>query len=106
MIPGAAMSPLFSAIFPHFGDDRHPQHIDLQLLPDDALLDIWEQAQRTVWMLNERGWDSARAIHYCEILLWEMQRRQVRRPLGSYFGDVGRISISAVDIPKIVTIQI
>ena len=100
------MSPLFSVLSPYFRDDRHSQYIELQLLPDDDLMDVWEQAQRTVWMLDERGWDSSGALHYCEILLWEMQRRQVRRPLGSCFGDAGRISVSAGGAPKIVTIQI
>ena len=100
------MSPVFSMLSPYFRDDRQPQHIELQMLPDDDLMDVWEQAQRAVWMLDEKGWDSAGAEHYCEILLWEMQRRQVRRPLSSCFGAAEALSVSSGEAPRIVTIQI
>lgn len=83
--------------------------MELQLLPDEELLDIWEQTQRAAWALEEKGWDSATAQHYSGIIVWEMQRRLSHLPHGKCFGS-GKAepveSREANNMPRIVTVRI
>ena len=61
---------------------------ELQLLPDEELMSLWEQTQFAVAAIEGHG-GSARTAHTYEFaVLMEMQRRLVLRPSG-IFGSGG-----------------
>ena len=41
--------PVFSVTPTLAPQERIPQHVELQLLPDDELMDLWEQTQQAAW---------------------------------------------------------
>ena len=104
------MSPVFSAMTPFSREQRPPQHMELQLLPDSELVDIWEQTQRAAWALEEKGWDIGPALHYSGVVVWEMQRRLSRLPQGRPFGLPAPSAMEDLNLPdgfpRIVTIGI
>lgn len=58
------------------------------MLPDDDLMDLWEQTQQAAWAMEGRGWDAGGALRYSGVLVWEMQRRLACRPPAQRFGSV------------------
>lgn len=86
-----------STLDPH---ERVPQHVELQLLPDDDLMDLWEQTQQAAWAMEGRGWDAGGALRYSAVLVWEMQRRLACRPPARCFGSGSPPSESPVDISR------
>ena len=84
-----------STLDPH---ERVPQHVELQLLPDDDLMDLWEQTQQAAWAMEGRGWDAGGALRYSGLLVWEMQRRLACRPPARRFGSGALPSESPADI--------
>lgn len=80
---------LFSVTPPLAPQERSAQHMDLQLLPDDELMDLWEQSQQAAWALEGKGWDAEGALRYGGVLVWEMQRRLAGRPVVQRFGSGG-----------------
>lgn len=59
---------------------------ELQLLPDQELMSLWEQTQFAVAAIEGNG-GSARTAHTYEFaVLMEMQRRQASRPAYELFG--------------------
>ncbi len=104
------MSPVFSAASPLFHEERGIHHLELQLVLDEELMDIWEQTQRAVFALEEKGWDPPGAMHYCDALVWEMQRRLARLPVGWRFGVSKKHEQDKPDLPhaapKIVTVHL
>ena len=81
------MAPVFSAsasLFPP--QEKAPQPLELQLLPDNELMDLWEQTQHAAWALEGKGWDAEAALRYGGLVVWEMQRRLARRPSRQRFG--------------------
>ncbi len=62
---------------------------ELQLLPDEELMSLWEQTQFAVAAIEGHG-GSARTAHTYEFaVLMEMQRRLVSRPASELFGSGG-----------------
>ena len=78
--------PVFSVMSTLDLHERAPQHVELQLLPDDDLMDLWEQTQQAAWAMEGRGWDAGGALRYSAMLVWEMQRRLAHRPPARCFG--------------------
>ncbi|MCH5277558.1 MAG: hypothetical protein J1E80_06945 [Desulfovibrionaceae bacterium] len=78
--------PVFSVMSTLDPHERVPQHMELQLLPDDDLMDLWEQTQQAAWAMEGRGWDAGGALRYSGLLVWEMQRRLACRPPAQRFG--------------------
>lgn len=78
--------PVFSVTPTLAPQERIPQHVELQLLPDDELMDLWEQTQQAAWAMEGRGWDAEGALRYSGVLVWEMQRRLAGRPPAQRFG--------------------
>ena len=66
--------PVFSVTPTLAPQERIPQHVELQLLPDDELMDRW---------------DAEGALRYSGVLVWEMQRRLAGRPPAQRFGSGG-----------------
>lgn len=59
---------------------------ELQLLPDQELMSLWEQTQLAVAAIEGHG-GSARTAHAYEFaVLMEMQRRIASRPASELFG--------------------
>ena len=81
--------PVFSVTPTLAPQERIPQHVELQLLPDDELMDLWEQTQQAAWAMEGRGWDAEGALRYSGVLVWEMQRRLAGRPPAQRFGSGG-----------------
>ena len=54
--------PVFSVTPTLAPQERIPQHVELQLLPDDELMDLWEQTQQAAWAMEGRGWDAEGAL--------------------------------------------
>ena len=51
------MAPVFSAAS-SFSPEQNSSPLELQLLPDDELLNLWEQTQKAVWTMEDNGWDA------------------------------------------------
>ncbi len=101
------MNPVFSSAGASSHDDCPPHVMELHLLPDVALLDIWEQTQKAVWAMEEKGWDSASAVQYTRQVLWEMQRRLTQLPVGEHFGThAPEPALDAAVLPRIVAVRI
>ena len=98
------MAPYFQPYSGFHYPDRHL--VELLAITDVELLDVWEQTQRAIWMLEEKGMDPGVAIHHSALVLWEMQCRLLRQPDGKCFGgpppDVERPAIH----PNIITIRV
>lgn len=89
--------------------ERAPQPVELQLLPDNELMDLWEQTQHAAWAMEGKGWDAEAALRYGGMVVWEMQRRLARRPSRQRFGS-GEAPQAAPDLasdplPHIVAIR-
>ena len=59
---------------------------ELQLLPDQELMSLWEQTQFAVAAIEGNGGSAGTAHTYEFAVLLEMQRRQVSRPAHELFG--------------------
>lgn len=90
--------PVFSATPTLAPQERVPQHVELQLLPDDELMDLWEQTQQAAWAMEGRGWDAEGALRYSGVLVWEMQRRLAGRPPVQRFGSGGSRRLSGDEV--------
>ena len=78
------MVPIFSATPSELGESS--ALAELQLLPDQELMSLWEQTQFAVAALEGAG-GSAKTAHTFEFaVLMEMQRRLVSRPSSELFG--------------------
>ena len=103
------MAPVFSASS-QFRPERAHQHLDLQLIPDDALMDLWEQTQQAAWAMEGKGWDAEAALHYGAVVVWEMQRRVAQRPSRQRFGSHGENpqpeGVDGTPLPRIFAVQV
>lgn len=59
---------------------------ELQLLPDQELMSLWEQTQFAVAAIEGHGGSAQTAHVYERAVLMEMQRRLVSRPAWELFG--------------------
>ncbi len=85
------MVPIFSATASELGETS--ALAELQLLPDQELMSLWEQTQFAVAAIEGNG-GSARTAHTYEFaVLLEMQRRQVSRPAHELFGHGGYLPV-------------
>lgn len=95
------MAPVFSAAS-SFSPEQNSSPLELQLLPDDELLNLWEQTQKAVWTMEDNGWDANPAQHYGQIVVWEMQRRvTVARSGNSLFGESSHFPPDSGGMPHI-----
>ena len=78
------MVPVFSAMPFEMGDTSSLG--ELQLLPDEELMSLWEQTQLAVAAIEGNGGVAGNAHAYEFAVLMEMQRRQASRPTGVLFG--------------------
>ena len=100
------MAPVFSAAS-SFSPEQNSSPLELQLLPDDELLNLWEQTQKAVWTMEDKGWDANPAQHYGQIVVWEMQRRvTVARSGNSLFGESSHFPPDSGGMPHIMTVAL
>lgn len=78
------MVPIFSATPSELGESS--ALAELQLLPDQELMSLWEQTQFAVAALEGAGGSAKTAHTYEFAVLMEMQRRLVSRPSSELFG--------------------
>ena len=78
------MVPIFSATPSELGESS--ALAELQLLPDQELMSLWEQTQFVVAALEGAGGSAKTAHTYEFAVLMEMQRRLVSRPASELFG--------------------
>ena len=78
------MVPIFSATPSELGEAS--ALAELQLLPDQELMSLWEQTQFAVAALEGAGGSAKTARTYEYAVLMEMQRRLVSRPSSELFG--------------------
>lgn len=103
---GDLMVPVFSATS-SFSSEQSSFPLDLQLLPDEDLLNLWEQTQKAVWAMEDSGWDADPAQHYGQIVVWEMQRRvSFARSKGVLFGGASSLPSDSEPMPHIMTISL
>ena len=77
-----------AAVFSSLPFSASEAPLELQLLPDHELLNLWEQIQKAAWTMEEGGMNAEPARNFAHMLLWEMQRRLLQgknsaRPFGS-----------------------
>lgn len=100
------MGPVFSAAS-SFSQELSSPPLELQLLPDDELLNLWEQTQKAVWAMEDNGWDANPAQRYGQIVVWEMQRRlTVSCPRFAPFGEHSFCRPEGEVLPHIMTIAL
>ena len=78
------MVPIFSAAPSDLGESS--ALAELQLLPDQELMSLWEQTQFAVAALEGTGGSAKTAHTYEYAVLMEMQRRLASRPSHELFG--------------------
>lgn len=112
------MSPVFSASDPLFpSPERPPQPMDLQLLPTEELMSLWEQTQRASWVMEDRGMDAGGPQYYAGLVVWELQRRLSLHPgirflapgrdlAGGDPTDAGGAADGPAPLPRILSIRI
>lgn len=100
------MASVFSAIS-SFSPEHSSPVLELQLLPDDELLNLWEQTQKAVWTMEDNGWDANPAQCYGQIVIWEMQRRVTSsRPGAPLFGEDAALPPDSAVLPHIMTVPL
>ncbi len=78
------MVPIFSAAPSELGEAS--ALAELQLLPDQELMSLWEQTQFAMAALEGAGGSAKTAHTYEYAVLMEMQRRMASRPSRTLFG--------------------
>jgi len=73
------MFSLFSLSTPS-GDTSGPQAIDLQLLPDEEILRVWDQSQTLISILEEKNIPIHMTAYYIKAVEQELQHRSQLRP--------------------------
>lgn len=101
------MSAVFSASSPL--QERPQQGVELQMLAADELLSLWEQTQRAVWTMEEKGVEAGLPAHYGQMVVWEMQRRVSLSP-SALFSDFERVEpkeerLAPGPLPHIMTLR-
>ncbi len=62
-------------------DHEIPFHVEIQVLPDDELLDIWVQTQSIEMMLRTEAGHGVRLMpNYEQLIMHELQMRALKRP--------------------------
>lgn len=101
------MAPVFSAAHPSQEGQQHG--VELQLLAADELMSLWEQTQRAIWAMEEKGIESVVPERYSQMVLWEMQRRVSLMPNalvnGYELAGMQQERVTPVAMPHIMTLR-
>ncbi len=99
------MVPIFSATASELGEAS--ALAELQLLPDQELMSLWEQTQFAVAAIEGNGGSARTARTYEFAVLLEMQRRQVSRPARELFGHGGHIPVPEGSVaPRMMVVKV
>ena len=97
------MVPIFSATASELGEAS--ALAELQLLPDQELMSLWEQTQFAVAAIEGNGGSAGTARTYEFAVLLEMQRRQLSRPARELFGREEHLPAPSGASPRVMVLD-